>query len=412
MSANDPTCTPTALVLSGGGVRGAYEVGVIRGIVEVLGPNRRCDPFQVFAGTSVGAINTTFVAAHAHTPDLGSRRLIELWTSLEIDTYLRVLAGDLLSAKPLRTRLRRLIRGPEPRPVHLGRSLLDPRPLEQLVSSGLPWDQLHRNLAQGRIRALIVSALRVATGTTTVFAELAPNFELLPTQDPQRIDRREPITDAHVLASAAIPFLFPARRVGDYYYADGGLRFNTPVTPAVRAGARRVVVVGVHQPPKAAEQRPPLTDEELEAYPDPFFLAGKVLNALLLDPVVNDLKFVDAQNQVLQVLEEELSPGDYGRVIARLEAVRRQPHRKLETLVFLPSQDIGRLAAEHASRLGGITRLHRWILGLNPILAAAHGEADWASYLLFDGEFAGRLIDLGRHDALARAAEIKAFFGE
>ena len=409
---SDPTCTPTALVLSGGGVRGAYEVGVIRGIVEVLGTGRRCDPFQVFAGTSVGAINAAFVAAHAHTTDLGTGLLSELWRSLRIETYLRVLAGDLLWGRPLRSKLRRLLRQPEPRPVHLGRSLLDPRPLEKLVSSMLPWDQLHENIANGRVRALIVSALRVATGTTTAFAELAPPVKLPPARDLQRVDRFEPITDAHVLASAAIPFLFPARRVGEYFYADGGLRFNTPINPAIRAGAHRIVVVGVHQPPSAARTVPPLSPEQLEHYPDPFFLAGKVLNALLLDPVVNDLRLVEALNQIMSVLDSELEPEVRDRVVASLEAVRGVPYRKLDTLVFLPSEDIGRLAGAHATKLGGLTRLHRWILGLNPVLAAAHGEADWASYLLFDGEFAGKLIDLGRKDALARADEIHAFFAE
>lgn len=409
---SDPVCTPTAIVLSGGGVRGAYEVGVIRGIVEALGPKRRCDPFQVFAGTSVGAINAAFVAAHAHTNDLGTTRLEELWRSLHLNTYLRVLAGELITAQPLRTRLRRLLRRPQPRPVHLGRSLLDPRPLERLVSQGLPWEQLHENIRSGRVRALVVSALRVATGSTTLFAEVSPKVKLLRSIDPQRQDRLEQITDAHVLASAAIPFLFPARRVGEYYYADGGLRFNTPINPAVRAGAHRIVVVGVHQPPMAPGERPPLTDEELEHYPDPFFLAGKVLNALLLDPVVNDLKVLDTLNQILDVLDDELDPELYRRVVARLEEVRGHPYRKLETLVFLPSQDIGRLTAEHV-RSGGIARVHRWILGLNSVLRAEEVlEADWASYLLFDGDFAGRLIDLGRRDALARAEEIRAFFGE
>jgi len=237
----------TALVLSGGGARGAYEVGVVAGIVEVL--RRDMDevaPFQIFAGTSVGAINATLLASRCHDGDLAVEELVRLWQSLELRKHLRINSLSLLSWPRnlpwLRFRHRTAAHDIGPR---LGRSILDPRSLEDLVSDSIAWPELHRNIRQGTVQALIIAALHIGSGRTTVFAELADNTPFRPSKDPRRIASLKPITADHVLASAAIPMLFPARRIGHTYYCDGGLRFNTPMSPAIRAGAERLVVISL-----------------------------------------------------------------------------------------------------------------------------------------------------------------------
>jgi NTE family protein len=415
------------IVLSGGGARGAYEAGLVAGIVEALGRGPQdSPPFRVLAGTSVGAINAAYLAAHTDRGDQNVGGLVRLWQSLDLTRHLQVRLRGLLGAHDLagslRARLPSFLPGSRRGlPEHLGRSLLDPGTLEELISRGIPWDRLHHNAATGNLGALLVAALHIGSGVTTVFAELSPGTDFRPTRNPRRVARREPITAEHILASAAIPFLFPARRVGASYYCDGGLRFNTPIASAIRAGAERLVVVSVqHRDVSARAQAvdPLLQDEStldesaLEQYPGLFFLAGKVLDALLLDPIAYDIQLLDRLNGLWRALERSLAPADLDQVQRLLIEQRGVPYRKIERLVFTPTQDIGELAGEHV-----LEHMSSWRIGVVPRLllgrAARSGnslESDWASYLLFDGAFARKLIELGRRYALARADEVRAFF--
>jgi NTE family protein len=391
----------TGLVLSGGGARGAYEVGVLLGITEVLGlkPDDPA-PFQVFTGASVGAINTTFYAAHAHRGDLGAAALAEVWRNLHLPVHVRIDPLRLTGARRLLARWRG-----DP---HLGTSLLNPTALDAVVRDSIPWSQLHANVRNGRVRALIIAALQVANGRTCMFHETNGACVFRPSRDPRRIARPGPITAQHVLASGAIPVVFPARKVEGRWYCDGGIRFNTPVAPAIRAGAERLVVVSLMHP---KTQMAPEVDAE-EAYPNPLFLLGKVLNALLLDPITYDLQVLKRFNRMLEVLDEALDPQERARVDAVVSKARGQAYRRLDTLVFQPSEDLGCIAAAHLRRHGDamkIGRIARWMLQ-----RAASTEATWeddlASYVLFDGAFAARLIEVGRADAHARADEVRAFF--
>ncbi len=390
------------LVLSGGGMRGAYEVGVIAGMVDVLGllPSDPA-PFGYFAGTSVGAINATFMAAHAECGDLGIRELIEVWGGLKLTSHVRMHPWGLLPA------LRR--RSPDGEHDYLGKSLLDPRPLELTIRRSVDWDRLHENISSSTVAALFVAALDVGSGRTTIFSELAPGTDFRPSRDPRRQASYGRINADHVLASAAIPLFFPARRIGLTYYCDGGLRFNTPIAPVIRAGADRLVVISTRN---KSELAPDSNPTPLDQYPSLTFLAGKILNALLLDPMEYDLQVLARTNSLVEVLESALEPEALALVQKRLVESRGAPYHRLDTLVFSPSQDIGRLAAEHVREhlpLWELGRLPKWILG-----RAAHEkatwEADWATYLLFDGEFGRSIVDLGRRDAHARADEIREFF--
>lgn len=398
-----PKAHPVGLVLAGGGMRGAYEVGVLQGLVEVLGQRvGQQAPFQYVAGTSVGAINSSFVAANSHLPDLGISKLIEAWEGLRFNRHLQVRFGSWLD---------QFIRGSKPPAEgdpYLGSSLLDPEPLEDLVSHTVDWARLHQNVAQERLHGLLIAALEVVSGRTVIFNEMSPNQFFADSKDPRRLARREPIGPAHVLASAAIPMLFPARRVGRDFYCDGGLRFNTPIAPVIRSGARRVVVVSTGRPSAVAATRGAM---KIEYYPTAGFLLGKVMNALLLDPLEYDLLVLQRINRLLELHARALDVPDQLAAAEMFTETRGSPYHPIDVLVFSPSKDIGKLANDYVQQnLDQFTssRAQRWLLRrvIDP-----GGGSDWVSYLLFEGGFAQQLIALGRRDVHERGDEVRLFFG-
>jgi NTE family protein len=215
-----------------------------------------------------------------------------------------------------------------------------------------------------------------------------------------------PLCADHVLASSAMPFLFPARGLAGNYYCDGGVRFNTPISPAIRAGADRLVVISLQYEREHAEQ----PKQEQPTVP---FIAGRLLNALLLDPFEYDLDVLGRFNRLVATLEDVLSDAELERVHQTLRETRGAPYRRLDKLVFSPSQDLGKLAHEHLQqhlasfKIGAIPR---YFLKKAAQMEATW-EADWAAYILFDGRFAETLIDLGYADAMAKRDTVLEFFG-
>jgi len=389
----------TGLVLSGGGTRGAYEVGIIAGLLEALGSGGRgASPFDMAAGASVGAINAAFVAANAHSPGLNLERLIASWTGMD---FSRVFSPQLLSF------FRQLFRGTAPLTgqQRLGTSLLNPAPLEALVQETIDFETLHENVREGVIKGLFIAALQVATGKTSIFCEMTPDTIYRQSKDPRRVVALEPVSLDHVLASTAIPFLFPARRVGNEFYCDGGLRLNTPIAPVIRAGAERLVIVSTTYVDRSSSAP---SQEILAHYPSLAFLTGKVLNALLVDPLAYDLQILARINDLVDIHQRGLEPRIGRDLQQRMIRRRGASYRHVETLVFVPSQDIAKLASQYLK-----ANLRRFDIGLvaRRLLrsAAEEGSADWATYLLFDGGFAEQVIELGRRDALRRRDEIRAF---
>lgn len=377
----------TAIVLSGGGVRGAYEVGAVAGMIDVLGL-RASDraPFQVFTGTSVGAINAAYLAAHTDRGDLAIDGLIRLWTSLEIHEYLKI---DILKSYWRRWR-----------GYGGGWSLIDAKPLARLVGNGIDWRRLHHCREVGTTGALVVTALDIVTGQTTMFAQVARDTTFLPSLDPMRTAVYCDITVDHVLASAALPFVFPARRIGETYYCDGGLRYNTPIAPAIRSGAGRLVIV----PMLRRTRRAPAV---VRHYPNMTFLAGKLVNALIADPVERDLAVLERFNRLAAILDAALPVSERERVADILRETRGRDYKKLEILTLRPTADIGLLAGHRIRE--GVGGPMGFVLK-QVMRRTGTDEADWASYVLFDGRFAETLIDLGRSDAHSQADAIRAFF--
>lgn len=391
------------IVLSGGGARGAYEVGVLSGIVDVLGlgPDDPA-PFNIFSGASVGAINAAWLAGHADRGDMHIDGLADCWRSLSLGTHLRLAPTGLLRSRGRVPRLpwRKKLTNEASR---FGPSLIDPEPLENLVEDNVPWDRLHANVDSGLVKALVITATDIASGNTTMFAELSSEANFRPS--PERHAVRARITSDHVLASAAIPMVFPARRIGDTPFCDGGVRFNTPIAPAIRNGADRVVVI-----PLLSGVR--FLGDNTEAYSSPLFLLGKVLAALLLDPVERDLQVMGRFNTLFSMLEETLPPEAMAKVQDAIQAERGAPYHRVDAIAFRPSKDIGVTAHEFIdqSRLKGrASRLTELALRL---AARSFGsvEADLFSFMLFDGNFADKLIAMGRQDVHQRADEVVSFF--
>ena len=410
--------TRRALVLSGGGARGAYEAGVLRYILEAV-PRELGRParFDIISGTSVGAINAAWLAATIDEPTYCHQRLWYLWRQLEFREVIR------LSWREIFRNARRLFDdSPEASDlvsIHGGRigGTLDTSYFDRLIHEEMSFDRLARNIASGLIESLTISATDIATGRTAVFVH-SRLPELPPwTRDLRRYPVAGPMTAEKILSSAAIPLLFPAVRVGDRWFCDGGLRQNTPLAPAVRMGADRVMVLtlkshtGVQALHTLDQQR---ADHLRYRYPDAWFILGKVLNALLLDPIDYDMGVLQRINGVLEGGREVFGEDFVGELNHVVRRHRGKGYRLVEPLMISPSVNLGRLASEFAaSRPPSFwgTPLWRHVC-TRAAEREGYEESDLLSYLLFDGAFTGQLLEMGYHDAQARQDDILRFFDD
>lgn len=375
-----------ALVLAGGGARGAYEVGVLSFLFDELSKLRgRSFEVDIICGTSVGAINSAFLAAHLLDGQKGVQALVQLWSGLELD---RVLGFGLPQVSSLFRASGRT-------------GLVDVTPMTRLVSKQIPWAGITRTLQQGKLGALSITCTEVFSGRTVLFMQTAPSVQLPSHAPPRTLIRGERIGPQHVLASASIPLLFPAVRVGKQLYMDGGLRHNTPLAPAIRLGATHVIVVGTSR-----HTRGVLPEVEPGA-PSTAFVLGKIMNALLLDHLENDLSHTTLVNDLLKSGEAAYGP-DFTDKLNQAAALRGgRSVQPVETLIVRPSIALGALGSEYLNTHTVRTR-SSWTRRLLGWFDSGR-EADLASYLLFDGGYAQKLIELGRADARAQQSRIGNF---
>jgi NTE family protein len=407
---SDDTTVPRriAIVLSGGGARGAYEAGVLSYLFEEIYPRLPAAfEFDIVSGTSVGAIHAGYVAASAQ---LDSRAratgLIDTWRGMALEDVLRLSPTDLVGM-PLRALgVESLIRGRNSSgaPDVIG-GLVDISPLERLVEQRIPWHRLRANIEAGQPKILCVACTDIHTGLVTVFID----GEEADTS-PWNTDRyaqaiRAEITSRHVRASAAIPFLFPAVRVGESYYLDGGLRVNTPLSPALRLGANKALIVALKCEPSLERA----SAQAEHAITQPAFVLGKMLNVLILDQLEHELRRVETINTLLGAAADTAGVECRDAITDAIRRTRGVEYRQVDTVVIRPSRDIGAIAADayhnrsHASRSKGL--LPR-LMARIALRGVPRGEADLFSYLYFDASFTEPLIDLGRADARRQEDEI------
>lgn len=408
------TAMKTALVLSGGGARGAYEAGVLSYILDEL-PSEIGRPvrFDILCGTSVGAVHACFLAGTAG--EQGATRVLrEIWQSFRIGETFRVSGRDLLAvpAKLLGYRARsRPVKSETPSgPIRIP-GLFDFSEIERKILERVPWDQISGRIAEGRVEALAIATTQIKSGHTVIFIENREGRVDPWAHDPFVKPVFARIRPEHALASGAIPFFFPVIQIDGAFYCDGSLRLNTPLAPALRLGAERVLVIGVHHRAEIGEEPPPLPESSIG---NPAFLGGKLLDALLLD-------HVDYDTTRLRLLNEILADGvrAYGdefleKINEPIVRWRGSPYRIVRDLFLRPSANLGTIAGECFAHLEAGRRPTRWLSRAFLHFASRNAgeEADLLSYFYFDGCYAEHLIELGREDARRQRDALVAFFSD
>jgi NTE family protein len=384
------------LVLTGGGARAAYQVGVLKALMQIrreADPSARGNPFPVITGTSAGAINAAALACGADDFERAVASLVQVWENFEAEQVYR---ADSLGV--IRTGARWLTmmsigwavaRWRRARP----RSLLDNKPLEGLLGHLVPTDRLHAMMKAGHLHALAVTASSYGSGLHVTFYDAI--VDILPWTRSQRLAVRDAIRVPHLLASSAIPFVFPAVPLDIdghvEYCGDGSMRQAAPISPAVHLGAERILVVGagrMHEPPgeRAGSSE----------YPNLAQIAGHALSNIFLDALAVDVERLRRINATLALL----TPGQ--RAATTLKPI--------EVLVIAPSERLDDIAAKHLGSLPLPIRAMLRGLGVSGQGDDARGAA-LASYLLFEAPYTRELIDLGVHDTRSRRDEVISFFG-
>ncbi len=406
-----------AIVLSGGGARGAYEAGVLRYIMEIL-PDHLDEPprFEVICGTSVGAINAAWLAATVDDTSFCVQRLWYLWRTLTFSKVIKPSLGDMWQMGRSFVGLDGDGESDAPGEAEARGGILQTEFFDHLVRNELPLDNIEHNLRRGLLDAIAVSATNIATGQTTVFVETGGE-EMPPwTRDPRRLAVGGAITPEKVLASAAIPFVFPPVKVGHYWFCDGGLRQNTPLSPALRLHAEKVLVISLQSRNNLPKPGPfdPLAGAPEPKFPDPAMLLGKLLDALLIDPLDYDLSVLERINGILRHGEDLFGDESFTDALNQVvRTYRGQDYHIVEPLLLRPSRDLGQVASEFASQVPE----DFWGSRLMATFCRAaverdYQESDLLSYLLFDGGYTGQLLDMGYADAEAIHEDLVGFFSE
>ncbi len=369
----------TALVLTGGGARAAYQVGFLRCLARRL-PDTA---LPILTGFSAGAINASCLASQ--TGDLREKvdYLTDLWRGLSPERIFRV-DSRTLATTVLRWGLRLLSGGGAAAPQV--RALLDTSPLRQLLAetlggSGGPIPGIQQNIGDGVLRALSITTLNITTGQTVTWVQ---GCDLEAWSRPARVGVETQITVDHVMASSALPFMFPAVRLGNNWYGDGGVRMSTPLAPAIHLGADRILAISTRFQRSAAQASEPTSFE----YPAPAQLAGVMLNAIFLDAIDQDALRLERVNRLLS----QTDPENWGTL------------RPIRLLVLRPSVDLGKLAAEFEPKLPKTFRFLTRGLGTRETTSP-----DMLSMLMFQSDYLSRLIEIGERDTEARMPEIESW---
>ena len=371
------------LVLTGGGARAAYQVGVLKGIASIL-PRSVYNPFPIICGTSAGAINALSIAGRAGPFRLRTKKLEGIWHNLRApDVYRTDFFG--VAANAFHVMASFLHSG-----YGIGRpiSLLDNTPLRQLLENYVKFDYLDTAIGNGELEAIAISAMSYASGQSVTFFQ--GHEQIDPWTRARRRGEKTAITIDHLMASTAIPSLFPAVKLDGGYFGDGAVRQLKPISPALHMGAKQLLIIGVSdnatiKPPQSAADHSPSIAQ----------IVGHMFNSAFIDSVESDLETLRAINRLAEVLPESLRANN-----------GMTDMNPIDVLSISPSQSIDQIAQEHIHELPRSLKLFLKLTGAT----AQGGGTSAASYLLFEPGFCRKLIDLGYQDALAQQDSIKTFF--
>ena len=367
----------TALMLPGGGARGAYQVGVIQAILEIMPKDFQ---FPIINGTSAGAINAVVMASHAKNQKYGAARLRHFWTSIHCQDIYRT--DGLYVGKTMARVLGSVLFGrfgfkaPD--------SLLDNSPLEKLLSRELQLNQIQEALEDGNLHGLSITASSYDTAVAKCFYQATKDVKAW--HRSRRVGIPEMISTEHIMASTALPFLFPAQLIGNEYYGDGGLRMTAPLSPAIHLGAEQILVIGTR------DESPIDVPEKPGTYPSMGELGGYMLDTIFMDTLMADLSRLNRINRTLDLMDE---------------AQKQQTHLKpIQTLVIKPSIDVREITKAHANAIPRPVKTLLKMIG-------GWGK-DWRmpSYLLFEPSYTTALIKLGYQDAMNQTEDIKAILSQ
>ncbi len=375
------------LVLSGGGARGAYQAGVLSGISDVIGNDYGSQPIPIITGCSAGAINASYLASASGTFADQTRLLLQMWSELVSD---QVIKTDPLTLGKLGLGwFRDLSSGGifgKPGSTHL----LNTMPLARFLEERIDFDQITRNINLKILEGVSVTCTSYGSGTSVTFYD---SLNVKSWSRSARIGVQATLRLEHILASSSIPIFFKPVRIGTSYYGDGGIRSSSPLSPAIHLGANRLIAIGVRHPRSKIEVLELQSKVQMKtiALAD---IAGVLMNSLFMDALEFDYERLTRINDTVALIPEDIRSRDY----------KLKP---IPTLLFMPSVDLGLIAADQFDRFPLVLRYFLKGLGASGVTGA-----DLLSYLAFDHVYTQSLVAIGRNDALARADAIRAFFDE